>query len=107
MWWIFERKQLTAGTTWHAAGLVTTACHSSETIVSMAKYTRDLYTRLEAETGQATGFMPVGYIQLATSQARLEELRRTADFVRAFGIQSDEIPASEIKGAGPWFPRTG
>ena len=41
----------------------------------MAKYTRDLYNRLEAETGQATGFMPVGYIQLATSQDRLHELR--------------------------------
>ena len=94
---LLERKQLTAGTTWHAAGLVTTACHGSETLLSMARYTRDLYTRLEEETEQATGFLPVGYIMLASTQARLEELRRGADFVRGFGVNSHEISPAEVK----------
>ena len=52
---LVERDQLTSGTTWHAAGLMVTFGSTSETSTEMRKYTRDLYARLEAETGLATG----------------------------------------------------
>ena len=63
---LLERKQLTCGTTWHAAGLLTTL-RDTEAQTKLAKYTQDLYRRLEAETGQATGLIQCGSIQLATS----------------------------------------
>ncbi|MCP3956826.1 MAG: FAD-binding oxidoreductase, partial [bacterium] len=52
---LLERDQLTSGTTWHAAGLMTTFGSTSETSVEMRMYTRDLYRALEAETQQSTG----------------------------------------------------
>ena len=55
---LLERDRLTSGTTWHAAGLMVTFGSTSETSTRMRQYTRDLYARLESETGQATGFKP-------------------------------------------------
>ena len=72
---LLERHQLTSGTTWHAAGLMVTYGSTSETSTELRKYTRDLYGRLEAETGQATGFMPIGFIEVAADKDRLEESR--------------------------------
>ena len=62
---LLERTQLTAGTTWHAAGLVEAGGFHTETILEMAKYTRELYRNLEEETGQSTGFKDVGYLEIA------------------------------------------
>ena len=73
---LLERDRLTSGTTWHAAGLMVTFGSMSETSTRMRQYSRDLYARLEAETGLATGFAPVGFIEVATDQGRLEEYRR-------------------------------
>ncbi|MBT8074822.1 MAG: FAD-dependent oxidoreductase, partial [Gammaproteobacteria bacterium] len=53
---LLEQSQLTAGTTWHAAGLMTTYGSTSETSLEMRKYSRELYASLEEETGQVTGF---------------------------------------------------
>ena len=75
---LLERDRLTSGTTWHAAGLMVTFGSTSETSTEMRKYTRDLYARLEAETGQSTGFKPVGFIEVATEPDRLEEYRRVS-----------------------------
>ena len=63
---LLEKTQLTAGTTWHAAGLIVSG-FETETTIHMAKYTRDLYERLGKETGQETGFKPIGYLQPATN----------------------------------------
>jgi glycine cleavage system aminomethyltransferase T/glycine/D-amino acid oxidase-like deaminating enzyme len=93
---LLERRQLTAGTTWHAAGLITSAGMATETLLYMSRYTRELCASLEAETGQATGFRPVGHIHLATTKERLETLRREAAFVRMFGVDDQEISASEF-----------
>ncbi len=79
---LLERDRLTSGTTWHAAGLMVTFGSTSETSTEMRKYTRDLYARLEAETGQATGFKPVGFIEVAADADRLEEYRRVSAFNR-------------------------
>src|SRR6478735_6259976 len=83
---LLERDQLTSGTTWHAAGLMVTFGSLSETSTRMRQYTRDLYTRLEAETGLATGFMPVGFIEVAADADRLVEYRRVAAFNRHLGV---------------------
>ena len=65
---LLERHKLTSGTTWHAAGLVVTSGFTTSTGMQIAKYTRDLYATLEQETGFATGFDPVGLLQVAASR---------------------------------------
>jgi heterotetrameric sarcosine oxidase gamma subunit len=94
---LLERDRLTSGTTWHAAGLIVTFGSTSETSTEMRKYTRDLYTRLEAETGLATGFKPVGFIEVAIDPDRLEEYRRVAAFNRYCGVDVHEISAADVK----------
>jgi glycine cleavage system aminomethyltransferase T/glycine/D-amino acid oxidase-like deaminating enzyme len=93
---LLERHRLTSGTTWHAAGLVVTFGSLSETSTEMRKYTRDLYTRLEAETEVATGFKAVGFIELATERDRLEEYRRISAFNRHCGVDVHEISAAQV-----------
>ncbi|OQY52886.1 MAG: oxidoreductase [Desulfobacteraceae bacterium 4572_89] len=98
---VLERDELTSGTTWHAAGLMVTFGSTSETSTEMRKYSRDLYTRLEAETGLSTGFKPVGFIEAASNKDRLEEYRRVAAFNRYCGIDVHEISPKEIKDLFP------
>ena len=88
---LLERDRITSGTTWHAAGLMVTFGSTSETSTEMRKYTRDLYGRLEAETGLETGFKPVGFIECASDADRLEEYRRVSAFNRHCGIDVQEI----------------
>ncbi|EED35656.1 sarcosine dehydrogenase [Luminiphilus syltensis NOR5-1B] len=97
---LFERRQLTCGTTWHAAGLITTL-RATENQTWLAKYTRDLYERLEEETGQATGFSPIGSIQVASTAEKVEEMRRGCDVAASFGVESMEISPSEVKNLWP------
>src|ERR671921_2730691 len=99
---LLERDRLTSGTTWHAAGLMTCFGSFSETSTSMRLYSRDLYARLEAETGQATGFKPVGLIEAAADEARLEEYRRVAAFQRHLGLEVHEISPREMSDLFPW-----
>jgi len=98
---LLERDRLTSGTTWHAAGLMVTFGSTSQTSTEMRKYTRDLYSRLEAETGLATGFDPIGFIEIATEPDRLEEYRRVSAFNRYCGVDVQEISAAEV---GALFP---
>jgi 4-methylaminobutanoate oxidase (formaldehyde-forming) len=98
---LLERDRLTSGTTWHAAGLIVTFGSFSETSTEMRKYTRDLYARLEAETGQSTGFEPVGFIELASEPDRLEEYRRISAFNRYCGVDVHEISPSEVRNLFP------
>jgi 4-methylaminobutanoate oxidase (formaldehyde-forming) len=94
---LLERDRLTSGTTWHAAGLMVTFGSTSETSTEMRKYSRDLYARLEAETGQATGFAPIGFIEVAADADRLEEYRRVAAFNRYCGVDVHELSAREVQ----------
>ena len=98
---LLERDRITSGTTWHAAGLMVTFGSTSETSTEMRKYTRDLYARLEAETGVATGFRPVGFIEVACDPDRLEEYRRVSAFNRFCGVDVHEISAAQV---GELFP---
>lgn len=94
---LLERDRLTSGTTWHAAGLMVTFGSTSETSTELRKYTRDLYSKLEAETGLSTGFKPVGFIEVAADNDRLEEYRRVSAFNRFCGIDVHEISPSQVK----------
>src|ERR1700722_9188168 len=94
---LLERDRLTSGTTWHAAGLIVSFGSTSETSTEMRKYSRDLYGRLEAETGLSTGFKPVGFIEVATEPDRLEEYRRVSAFNRYCGVDVHEISPSQVK----------
>src|SRR6476661_1327180 len=93
---LLERDRLTSGTTWHAAGLMVTFGSTSETSTEMRKYSRDLYARLEAETGQNTGLKQIGFIEAAGDKDRLEEYRRVSAFNRYMGIDVQEISPSQI-----------
>ena len=93
---LLERDRLTSGTTWHAAGLMATFGSTSQTSTELRMYTRDLYARLEAETGLATGLKQVGLIELAIEPGRLEEYRRVAAFNRLCGVEVHEISPREV-----------
>ena len=98
---LLERDRLTSGTTWHAAGLMATFGSTSQTSTELRKYTRDLYARLEAETGLATGLKQVGLIELAIEPGRLEEYRRVSAFNRHLGVDVHEISAREVADLWP------
>jgi 4-methylaminobutanoate oxidase (formaldehyde-forming) len=98
---LLERDRLTSGTTWHAAGLMVTFGSTSETSTEMRKYTRDLYARLEAETGLETGFKPVGFIEVAADADRLEEYRRVSAFNRYCGVDVHEISPAQVRDLFP------
>jgi glycine/D-amino acid oxidase-like deaminating enzyme len=93
---LLERKQLTSGTTWHAAGLVG-QLRPSINMTKLAKYTGELYRGLEAETGQATGYRQCGSISMATNQERFEELKRSASMAKVFDLPVHVVTPDEIK----------
>jgi heterotetrameric sarcosine oxidase gamma subunit len=97
---LLERKQLSCGTTWHAAGLLTTL-RDTVTQTRLAKYTQDLYRRLESETGQATGVISCGSIQLAATPGKAEEMRRGVNIARSFGVDGHEITPQDVKAMWP------
>jgi glycine cleavage system aminomethyltransferase T/glycine/D-amino acid oxidase-like deaminating enzyme len=98
---LLEQGKLTSGTTWHAAGLMVTFGSTSETSTELRKYTRDLYARLEAETGQHTGLRQCGFIEVAADRDRLEEYRRVSAFNRYCGVDVQEISPREIEALFP------
>ncbi|HXQ32242.1 MAG TPA: FAD-dependent oxidoreductase [Steroidobacteraceae bacterium] len=97
---LLERHQLTSGTTWHAAGLLTTL-RDTEAQTWLAKYTLDLYRGLEAETGQATGIINCGSIQLAITADKALEMRRGVAMAGCFGVEGHEISPAEVKALWP------
>ncbi len=114
---LFERKQLTSGTTWHAAGLVT-QLRATRNMTELAKYTGELFTSLAAETGQETGYKQNGALRLATHEARLEELKRGVSMARNFGLEAHVLSAGEVAeryplirsddlAGGIWMPKDG
>ncbi len=97
---LLERRQLTCGTTWHAAGLIG-QLRGSANMTRLAKYSADLYVKLEAETGVATGMRQVGSISVALTGERHEELLRQATVARIFGVDVAEISPKEAKAMYP------
>jgi glycine cleavage system T protein len=97
---LLERKQLTSGTTWHAAGLIG-QLRGSANMTRLAKYSADLYVKLAAETGVETGMRQVGSISVALTAHRHEELLRQATVARIFDVDVQEISPLEAKAMYP------
>jgi glycine cleavage system T protein len=97
---LLERKKLTSGTTWHAAGLVG-QLRGSQNMTRLAKYSTDLYGKLEAETGLATGFKETGSITVALTEHRKEEILRSAGLARVYGVEVEELSPAEVKARYP------
>ena len=97
---LLERKKLTCGTTWHAAGLIA-QLRANENMTRLAKYSAELYNKLEAETGVATGMRQVGSITVALTEHRREEILRQATMARAFGVDVEEISPTDAKAMYP------
>ncbi|GAA6164552.1 FAD-dependent oxidoreductase [Pelagimonas sp. KU-00592-HH] len=93
---LLERKQLTSGTTWHAAGLIA-QLRATANMTKLAKYSQELYGSLEEETGVATGFKRVGSITVALTEERKEEIYRQAAMARAFGVEVEEISNERVQ----------
>ena len=102
---LLERKKLTSGTTWHAAGLIGQLRDNPE-MTKLAQYTADLYAGLEAETGQATGFKRNGSLSIATHAGRMEDLVRRADMAKVFGLRVDVLGPEECKDLYPLIDAT-
>ncbi|MGR3485277.1 MAG: GcvT family protein [Paracoccaceae bacterium] len=114
---LIERKRLTSGTTWHAAGLIA-QLRATANMTRLARYSQELYGELEAETGVATGFRRCGSITVALTPDRAEEIARQAAMARAFGVEVEEIGPDDVAASYPhvevgdvrsavWLPRDG
>lgn len=97
---LLEQGQLSCGTTWHAAGLVG-QLRSQPAMTNLIRYSTDLYARLEAETGLATGWKQCGSVTVARSDDRMTMLLRTAAAARAQGVDVDVITAAEAQDKWP------
>ena len=93
---LVERKKLTSGTTWHAAGLIG-QLRGNLNMTRLAKYSVNLYSQLEEETGIATGIKQNGSLTVALTLDRQEEIFRQASLARAFDVEAYEISPSDIK----------
>ena len=114
---LLERKQLTSGTTWHAAGLIG-QLRATSNMTKLARYSAELYLGLEAETGVATGLRQGGSVSVALTDERREELFRQAAMARAFDVPVEELSPAEVKEkyehinldgvtGGVWLPTDG
>ncbi|HWJ72627.1 MAG TPA: FAD-dependent oxidoreductase [Kaistia sp.] len=97
---IIERGRLTSGSTWHAAGLVG-QLRTSANITQLLGYSVALYDRLEAETGQATGWKRNGGLRLACNAARWTEVKRQATTARSFGLEMELLSPKEAQDLWP------
>ena len=87
---LFERDQLTSGTTWHAAGLVG-QLGATATITKLRKYSLNLYKELEKKTELSTGLKQNGAITIASTKERLQELLRQASAAQLFDVNVEVL----------------
>src|SRR3990172_5644558 len=97
---LLEQGSLSGGTTWHAAGLVG-QLRSSSNLTQLIRYSADLYSRLEAETGQDTGWKRCGGLSVPRTAERLVQLKRNASLARSYGVEAEVIGPAE---AGTRYP---
>lgn len=97
---LLEQGQLSCGTTWHAAGLVG-QLRSQPAMTNLIRYSTELYSQLEAETGLATGWMECGSVTVARTDDRMTMLLRTAAAARAQGVEVQVISAHEAQDKWP------
>ncbi|MFO0996824.1 MAG: FAD-dependent oxidoreductase [Alphaproteobacteria bacterium] len=103
---LIERNELTAGSTWHAAGN-TPHFETSLNLTRIQKYSTELYERLEGETGQATGFHKVGSIRIAENKDRLDQFKLLESQAKNIGLPFHVIGPNEIKAHFPFIELDG
>jgi 4-methylaminobutanoate oxidase (formaldehyde-forming) len=103
---VLDKGELTSGATFHAAGLVG-QLRASVNITKMLKYSVELYSKLEEETGQHTAWSPVGGLRIASSKDRMEELRRSAAMAKTFGLDMELISPKEACDLFPVMTKRG
>ena len=97
---LVEQYQLTHGSTWHSAGLVG-QLRSSLSLTRMMQYSVGLYAELKELTGNDPGWRQLGGLRLASSQPRLEEIRRQASWAKTFGLPMEIVSADEAQALFP------
>src|SRR5574340_795321 len=103
---LLERRQLTCGTTWHAAGLIG-QLRATLNLTRLAMYSAELFQKLETETGQATGFRQNGSLGIAFTSDRLEEFVRAASMAKTFGLEVNVLGSGECRAMHPLLDITG
>jgi 4-methylaminobutanoate oxidase (formaldehyde-forming) len=99
---LLEQGRLTSGTTWHAAGLVG-QLRNHESMTRLIRYSTDLYSRLEGETGLSTGWKQCGSLAVAQTADRMIQLKRTAAVAQAYGVACEVIsPATLASSIRSW-----
>ncbi|MFZ9038711.1 MAG: GcvT family protein [Gammaproteobacteria bacterium] len=97
---LLERNELTSGTTWHSAAQVR-ALRSSRNLTDLIKYSISLYSTLEHETGQATGWINKGSLSIATNPQRLEFIKRQEALAHLYGVSATSISVAEARERWP------
>ena len=97
---LLEQGQLTGGTTWHAAGLVS-QLKSTHSLTKLATYSARLFEELEDETGQATGYRSPGSISVASDPERWEEMRRGISMASTVGVDIEELTLADLSDRVP------
>ena len=103
---LLERKQLTSGTTWHAAGLLT-KLRATYNMTVIAAYAEELFRACEAETGLSSGIRTTGSILLARTEERWSEVKRGMAMARTAGFEVHQISPAEAKGMWPLMDESG
>ena len=97
---LLERKELTSGSTWHAAGLLP-LFNMSYSVGQIHKYSVNLYRTLEEETGQDVGLRTVGNIRLAMTPDRMDEYRQYAGVARTIGVNVEFLTPEQVREIWP------
>ena len=87
---LLERNELTSGTTWHSAAQVR-ALRSTRNMTDLIRYSIELYSKLEEETGQATGWIQKGSLSIATNPDRLVHIKRQEALAELFGVRANSV----------------
>ncbi len=97
---LLERNELTSGTTWHSAAQVR-ALRSTQNLTDLIRYSISLYSRLEQETGQATGWINKGSISIATNEDRLIHIKRQEALAKMFAVRTESISPQQVRERWP------
>src|SRR5262245_49749070 len=97
---LVEKNELTAGSTWHAAGLLP-LFNMSYSVGQLHKYSVDLYQALEAETGQPVSFHKTGNLRLATNKERMDEYHRYCSTANTIGVPFEVVGVNRVKDLWP------
>src|SRR5512141_314927 len=99
---LVDKGELTSGSTWHAAGIVT-VFHTSPSLMRMRKYSMDLYKKLQADGGDQVGWRTVGSVRIASTQEHFQFLQRQVSQGRAIGLDLEIVSPEEARRIYPYM----